>query len=282
MNSKGQLIITELILYIIIIVICISMILYIFNTINNNQVMTLDNRMTNQILEDTMDTLIMSEGTPSNWDNLSDKDIKTIGLRKNSLSYQISYNKLSKLKNNTDLIDDFFPKGLSYSLIVYPKNNPKNQEYIAGEYSLENRNNIYSREVPIIIDYGYDIYTIKSHKYMNYCPYNHNNSSSIWQCKPFSINRTSIYNGIFYIVSNNETNYILSNTYNQQVNNTVSNKKNINQEVETLLNSENDTIYIHINTNTTSYLVYDENNLEKYLDSIYDPEIYILKLSISN
>ena len=29
-----------------------------------------------------MDTLIMSEGTPSNWDNLSDKDIKTIGLRK--------------------------------------------------------------------------------------------------------------------------------------------------------------------------------------------------------
>ena len=98
MNSKGQLIITELILYIIIIVICISMILYIFNTINNNQVMTLDNRMTNQILEDTMDTLIMSEGTPSNWDNLSDKDIKTIGLRKNSLSYQISYNKLSKLK----------------------------------------------------------------------------------------------------------------------------------------------------------------------------------------
>ena len=83
MNSKGQLIITELILYIIIIVICISMILYIFNTINNNnQVMILDNRMTNQILEDTMDTLIMSEGTPSNWDNLSDKDIKTIGLRK--------------------------------------------------------------------------------------------------------------------------------------------------------------------------------------------------------
>ena len=66
MNSKGQLIITELILYIIIIVICISMILYIFNTINNNQVMILDNRMTNQILEDTMDTLIMSEGTPSN------------------------------------------------------------------------------------------------------------------------------------------------------------------------------------------------------------------------
>ena len=127
MNSKGQLIITELILYIIIIVICISMILYIFNTINNNQVMILDNRMTNQILEDTMYTLIMSEGTPSNWDNLSDKDIKTIGLRKNSLSYQISYNKLSKLKNNTDLIDDFFPKGLSYSLIVYPKNNPKNQ-----------------------------------------------------------------------------------------------------------------------------------------------------------
>ena len=136
MNSKGQLIITELILYIIIIVICISMILYIFNTINNNQVMILDNRMTNQILEDTIDTLIMSEGTPSNWDNLSDKDIKTIGLRKNSLSYQISYNKLSKLKNNTDLIDDFFPKGLSYSLIVYPKNNPKNQEYIAGEYYL--------------------------------------------------------------------------------------------------------------------------------------------------
>ena len=78
MNSKGQLIITELILYIIIIVICISMILYIFNTINNNQVMILDNRMTNQILEDTMDTLIMSERTPSNWDNLSDKDIKTI------------------------------------------------------------------------------------------------------------------------------------------------------------------------------------------------------------
>ena len=75
MNSKGQLIITELILYIIIIVICISMILYIFNTINNNQVMILDNRMTNQILEDTMDTLIMSEGTPSTWDNLSDKEL---------------------------------------------------------------------------------------------------------------------------------------------------------------------------------------------------------------
>ena len=282
MNSKGQLIITDLMLYIIILVFVVGMVIYTLNILNDNNVVTLSNNELNHILQDTVDTLVKTEGSPSNWDNVSTNNIKTVGLRKNSSTLSISYNKLIKLKNNDYLVDKFIPDGLDYSLNVYSEDNPQNQLHIAGEYSLSNKKNIYSKQVPIIIDYGYDIYAICNDNITNYCPYNHNNLSSNWICKPFLINKTSLNNGKYYILTNKNNEYILSNTYNHQITDEMSIKKEINSQLDSLLESDNDTIYIHINTQNTAYLVYDSNNLEEYLDSVYNPEVYILNLSISN
>lgn len=282
MNSKGQLIITDLMLYIIILVFVVGMVIYALNILNDNNVVTLSNHELNHILQDTLDILVKTEGSPSNWDNISTNNIKTVGLRKNSSTSSISYNKLIKLKNNDYLVDKFIPEGLDYSLNMYSKDNPQNQLHIAGEYSLSNKKNIYSKQVPIIIDYGYDIYAICNDNLTYYCPYNHNNLSNNWICKPFLINKTSLNNGKYYILTNKNNEYTLSNTYNHQITGEVSIKKEINSQLDSLLESDNDTIYIHINTQNTAYLVYDSNNLEEYLDSIYNPEVYILNLSISN
>ena len=94
MNSKGQLIITDLMLYIIILVFVVGMVIYTLNILNDNNVVTLSNNELNHILQDTVDTLVKTEGSPSNWDNVSTNNIKTVGLRKNSSTLSISYNKL--------------------------------------------------------------------------------------------------------------------------------------------------------------------------------------------
>lgn len=282
MNSEGQLIITDLMLYIVILIFVVGMVIYALNLIDDNDVVTLSNHEINQILQDTLDTLVKTEGFPATWDNISINDIKTVGLRKNSSVSGISYNKLIKLKNNDYLMDKFIPGGLDYSLNMYSKGNPENQLHIAGEYSLSNKKNIYSKQVPIIIDYSYDIYAICKDNLTDYCSYNHNNSSSNWICKPFPINKTSLNNGKYYILTNKNNKYTLSNTYNHQITDEMSVKKEINSQLTSLLESDNDTIYIHINTQNAAYLVHDSNNMEEYLDSVYNPEVYMLNLSISN
>ncbi|OED30774.1 hypothetical protein [Methanosphaera sp. WGK6] len=282
MNSKGQLIITDLIVYIIILTIIFSMLVYTINNINNNQVMTLNNYESNQLVETILDTLVKTEGTPANWDTITENNIKTIGLRENSTSSMISYDKLIKLKNNNYLLTNMFPEGTCYSLIMYPKNNPTNITYIAGNHTLDNNKSIYSKEADIILDFGYNIFRISDNDVNNKCPYNHENKNGSWSCKPLEINNAQLGNGIFYIVTRNNVRYILTNSYNQEVMDEVENTKNINNNLKTLLSNDNDTIYIHINTNkNNTYIIYDTKNRHNYLNYILDPEIYKLRLTIA-
>lgn len=280
MNSRGQLIITDLMLYIVLLIVILAMIVYALNYINTNQVATISNYEVNQMLESTLDTLVKTEGTPENWDE--SKNIKTIGLKKNSTTSSISYNKLIKLKNNNYLLDDFISEGIDYSLDLILEDNQEKSLHIAGEYSLSDKENIYSRQVPIILDYDYDIYTISSNNNTNYCPENHNNLRNTWSCKSISVNKSSLINGEFYIITNKNTKYEITNTYNEKITGNIENQTQINNQMDKLMKTDNDTLYIHINTQDTSYVVYDKNNQQNHLDSIYNPKVYLLKLSISN
>ncbi|WP_455645685.1 hypothetical protein [Methanosphaera sp.] len=282
MNSKGQLIITDLIFYIIILTIILAMIVYTMNNINNNQVSTLNNYESNQLVENTLDTLIKTEGSPTNWNTINENNIKTIGLKKDSTSSLISYDKLIKLKNNNYLLTNMFPESTTYSLIMYPKNNPENITYIAGEHTLDTNKNIYSKEADIMLDYGYDIIRINGADVNNKCPDNHDTENGSWSCKPLEINTAQIDNGIFYIITGDSTNYILANSYNQEIIGDVENTMDINNNLKSLIVQDNDTIYIHINTNkNNTYIIYDMNNRKDYLNYILNPEIYKLKLTIA-
>lgn len=280
MNSKGQLIITDLMLYIIIFIIIVGIIIYLIGVIENNQVTTLSNHEINQVMDDTLNTLIKTEGTPVNWDKTSEDNINTIGLKKNSTSTLLSYNKLDKLKNNNYLMNNYIPEGVSYLLTMHPKNDTKKVTYIAGEYSLSDKKNIYSKERPVIIDYDYDIYSFNTNSYNYNCPLDHNNQS--WKCIPLTINKTSLNNGTYYILADDDTGFILSNTYNKQVTSETEKPQNINRELEQLIKQDNDTIYIHLNTDKNdTYIIYDSNNNQEHLNSVLKPEIYILKLQIA-
>ncbi|MGN1321056.1 MAG: hypothetical protein ACI4VJ_00560 [Methanosphaera sp.] len=283
MNSKGQLIITDLMLYLILLTIILGIIIYTIDNINDNQVSSLNNHETDQILTDTLNTIIKTEGTPSNWENESLNNIKIIGLRKNSTSSMISYDKLMKLKSNNQLLSNLLPTGTNYELSIHPKNNPNHNTIIVTRGSVSSDRNVYSMEAPVIIDYGYNISSIYNHNYSNTCPLHHEKDNKEWSCKAFNINKSTLNKGTYYIIVDKDTDYILTNTYNETITGkTEDNITEINQKLEQLIRDDNDTIYIHIHSNKKQiYLAYDTNNRKNYLNSIKNPQIYILTLKIS-
>ena len=99
MNNKGQIIITDILLYLIILTIILGIIVYAVETVNDNQINRLNNKEINNVLEDSLSTLTKTSGTPDNWEKINTQNIKTIGLKSNNNKY-ISYDKLNKLKNN--------------------------------------------------------------------------------------------------------------------------------------------------------------------------------------
>lgn len=276
MNSKGQLIITDILFYLVMLVIILSLIVYATSILNDNQVSRINNRQLNNILEDTLSALTQTSGTPTNWEYHDTKDIKSIGLKSDN-SQLISYTKLVKLKNNPELLYNYFPQGVSYTLTLYPKDNPNNIQLIAGSNYLNNKKQVQSKSMTAIIDYEYDITSLSDN--MKSCPYNHDRQ---WQCTAFTITDSILSNGQYYIVTDSQTEYILSNTYSYNITGQTNNKVNINKQLKQLKINENQTIVLHIkNTTNNTCLVYDSNNREKFLESVTEPEIYVLTLKVA-
>lgn len=277
MNNKGQIIITELLLYIIVLTIILSLIIFTMVTLNDNQVTKINNKELNKLLEDNINLLIKTSGNPNNWEKIENNNIKTIGLKSNN-NHLISYEKLVKLKNNPQLLDNYFPSGVSYELTIYPKNNPSDKTLIAGN-SFSNKKQVLSKSEVILFDYGYKITSFNHDNNTLSCNYNHNSN---WICNAFTVSKNLLNKGEYYIITNSDTEYILSDTYSENITDTDKGIIKISDKLNQLMKNENETIYLHINNNNNeTYLVYDENNLEEYLKYVIKPEVYILQLKVA-
>ncbi len=277
MNNKGQIIITDILLYIIILMIILSMIIYATVILNDNQVTRINNKQLNNLLEDTVSLLTKTSGTPNNWEKLNKNNIVNIGLKSNK-NQLLSYDKLIKLKNNPNLLDKYFPSGVSYSLTLYPKSNPNNKELIAGTDNLNNKKQIQSKRTIVLFDYDFDIISFQKEDITDSCPIMHDRQ---WVCKVININELSLSKGKYYIISDSNVEYIISNTYSERISGQTQ-KLCINNQLEQLLKNDNQTIYLHIKSkNNNTYLVYDVNNREKFLDSVSIPESYILDMKVA-
>lgn len=277
MNNKGQIIITDILLYLIILLVIFSIVIYATVTLNDNQVTRINNKQLNNLLEDSISALTKTSGTPNNWEELNVNKVDTVGLKspKNQL---LSYDKLIKLKNNPYLLDKYFPTGIDYSLTMYSKSNPNNEVLIAGKSNFNNKKQIQSKSTVVLFDYAFDITSFKKENMTVYCPYNH---SEQWICKTINVNDESLSSGKYYIISDSDVKYIISNTYSENI--TGQTKKTcINNQLEQLMRNQNQTIFLHILTNNNNtYLVYDTDNKEEFLDEVIKPKVYVLNMKIA-
>lgn len=277
MNNKGQIIITDMLLYLIILMVIFSLVIYATVTLNDNQVTRINNKQLNQLLEDSLSTLTKTSGTPKNWEELNINNVDNIGL-KSTEGQLLSYDKLIKLKNNPKLLDKYFPNYLDYSLTLYPKNNVNEKELIAGKNNFNNKKQVQSRNTRVLFDYGFSTVSFNKENSREACPYRHDNQ---WICKAININESLLSSGKYYIISESNIEYILSNTYSENITGQT-NKLYINSQLEQLIKNTNQTIYLHIKAdNNNTYLVYDTKDRENFLNEVINPKAYVLNMKIA-
>ena len=277
MNDKGQIIITDILLYLIILLVIFSMLIYATVTLNDNQVTRINNKHLNQLLDDSLYSLTKTSGTPNTWEESNSNNVDTIGL-KSTKNQLLSYDKLIKLKNNPYLLDRFFPAGLDYSLTLYPQDNIYEKELIAGKNIFNNKKQVQSKSVLVLFDYDFNTLSFNKETSRESCPYKHDNQ---WICKPINIDELLLTSGKYYIISESNVEYIFSNTYSENITGQT-NKLCINNQLEQLRKNSNQTIFLHIKTDdNNTYLVYDKNNRENFLEEVIKPKVYILNIKIA-
>lgn len=275
MNNKGQMIITDMILYIIISIIILSAIIYAIETLNDGQVTSINNRQLKSVLEDNISLLTKTTGKPENWEKLNDNDVETIGLR-STRSGTLSYDKIIRLKNSPRLLEKCFFPEVDYSLTLYQKNNPDRRKTIGQKGDFNNKKQILSKSVPVILDYGYKITSITESN--ESCPYEHDKG---WMCKTLSIDENTLGHGKYYLISDSNIEYILSNTLLENVTGQTR-KACINSQMKRLTGNDNRTLCLHTKGGTNyTFLVYDTNDREEFLESVIRPEVHVLELKIA-
>ena len=275
MNDKGQIIITEILFYLLILLIILSIIIYATETINNDQVTKLNNRQLNTLLDDNLQVLTKTSGKPQNWEKLNINEIETTGL-KDGESNHLSYDKITRLKENPQLLERQFPEDMDYSLILYPKNNPNSIQTIAKRGTFHNKKQSYTKSTMVLINYN--MKCISFYNNNETCPYEHD---AKWSCITININENILSNTKYYLISDSNIEYIISNTYSDNI--TGQTKRTcINNQLNQLIRNNNQTIHIHAKGYTkNTYLVYDTNGREIFIESVIKPEIYVLKLKIA-
>ena len=266
MNSKGQIIITDLIFYLIIITAILSILIYSFAVINDSQVENIEIANMNQVLEDVTGTL-MTPGIPYNWHETG--NVEQVGLSVNNSSDRISYQKVMRLNENPELLGDYFPAGIMYSIYLEPLNKSEENITIADTGLGKN---VYQKTRNVVMDYGYESLLIKN---VDCCPLNHTDN---YTCGFINVNRTGLNEGKYYLVSENGTTYLLSNTYNEII---TGDDTELNSNMNILLHGDGDTIHIHIPDKKNTYIVYDKFNQKDKLYSVLEPDIYTLHIEAS-
>ena len=281
MNSEGQLIISDLLLYLVLLTFVFILIIYLYGVIDDDSTDVVGDSYYNNKLNSLMSMLVLSSGSPSNWEYLSDEKIDSIGLCKSNESYVISYDKLIRLRDDDYLLDKFFCD-VDY-VRLYPRDNPDNSINIHGKYTSGTNKNILTKSVVVIMDYGFDILPIVNDTIDYNCPLNHFNDSHSWTCKSILVDSSRLSNGKYYLVTNRSCRYVLSNTYGDSYSYHSSGYADITDKIKTLCNdNDNETITIHIdNSNTTNYLVYDDKDRYNHIASVIYPEVYIIQIGLS-
>lgn len=271
--------ISDLLLYLVVIIIILGMIVYFSAIINDNQVSNVNNKELNNYLDTLTSLLVETSGKPDNWEKLNTMSgVCSVGL-KSTTSSLISYDKLVKLKENSFLLDNVLPSGVYYSVSITQEG--QQPIFIAGSSTLSDKKNIQTRQVPIIIDYGFQIMGKDNNNHEYTCPYNHDNNT--WKCRIINLNQSSLNEGKYYILTKKPTQITISNTYQENITKTCNNKLNINPQLQQLQQNTNQTIYIHFKSKDNDiYIVYDKNNREKFLDTIIQPETNTLEIKTAN
>lgn len=272
MKTHGQLIITDLLLYIIIITLIVGIIIGFTHSINEKQSNTLNHHEIDTIAQNTINTLTMNTGTPTNWQDENTYNI-IIGLKHDENHSKLSYTKIEKLKKNPQLIQQLIPDNLNYELTL--ENNTHKQTLSKNTPDL-NKTNIYVKSKPVKIDYDINITSINSNKNNTTCPLKHDTN---YNCIPYTLNHEKLENGKYYLVSDIQLDCIITNTYNNEIKIKTNNNNPINDEIAKLIRNENQTIYIHIQNNNNTYLIYDTHNIKPTYNMINN-ENYVLKLKI--
>lgn len=281
MNSKGQIAILDLLLYLLVLTLVLAVALYMYNMIEDTSSGMVHDKQNNEKLNNLADFLCKSPGSPSNWDILPADDIQRVGLCVSNDSYLISYDKLLRLKRDYNLIHTLIPSVYKCNIYIYPTDNPSQITNIVHTYTSQDNNSILTRRIPIIIDYGYDITSIESSNNNNTCPYNHFHQGNLWKCKSFNITTHDLTTGHYHIISKN-SNYMLSNTYGENITGHINSHYEITSQLDSLIHQQEDIIYIHINSNHyDNYLVYDKNNRIEYLNNVAQPEKYTMVIEVS-
>ena len=98
-DTKAQLIIADLVVYIIVFMIIIAIITTLTIAFDRKESEIINNQEYDMIAQNTINALIKSTGTPTNWDKTPTSNIKMIGLRSNETTNMISYIQLITSRN---------------------------------------------------------------------------------------------------------------------------------------------------------------------------------------
>lgn len=279
LNNKGQLFSLDLLLYLVALSVVLMLSLYIYTYFDSSSADLMHDALSDQRLDTLEEALFKTPGSPANWDETNRVD--TIGLCVSNGSYMISYDKLVRLKANPDLIYTVFPREFKCNIILESTSNPIDRINIINTYSYSLNDNVIVRRVPIIIDYGYNISPINSNEDEYNCPYNHLNDSVDWRCKSFDISSDTIVDTNYYLVTS-DADVILSNTYGENQTFHINDKMDITDKLKQLIHDDEDTIYIHIHSNSVdNYLVGDKNNRAQHINSVSVPEKYTAIIEVS-
>lgn len=276
MKSNGQLIISDLLLYVIVLLFIFIFVVYIYGVIDDESTDMTGDSYYNSKLNEVINTLTKTEGSPSNWNELSINKITTVGLCKSNHLHQVSYDKLVRLRDDSVLSSKYF-SDVDY-IYMYPKDNPSNVINIKGKYIRGDGKNVYTKSTLVNIDYDFDILSINNNSVDYTCPVNHSND---WSCRSFMINQSTLDEGRYYLVTNHSSKILLSNTYGDSIELNIKGYDDLTDSLKSLYKDNSESITIHVDDNSIdNYLVYDRNNRKQYLDSVIHPDIYILRVGI--
>lgn len=275
-DTKAQLIIADLVVYIIVFMIIIAIITTLTIAFDRKESEIINNQEYDMIAQNTINALIKSTGTPTNWDKTPTSNIKMIGLRSNETTNMISYMKLVKLKQNPQLMNKLLDYNIAYELTLKDVQNPQNTEIIIKSHHNQNNKNIYTKDAIVKLDYGYNITQIKTQTNI-ICPMNHTQN---YECMPITVENSTLRDGSYYLLSNCSNNYyIIENSHNENTTGHMVNDT-INQKIASLMNNVNETLYFHVNSGGGDvYLIYDVNNIKPNYENI-TTKTHILTLKI--
>lgn len=275
-DTKAQLIMADLVVYIIVFMIIIAIITTLTIALDRKESEIINNQEYDMIAQNTINALIKSTGTPTNWDKTPTSNIKMIGLRSNETTNMISYMKLVKLKQNPQLMNKLLDYNIAYELTLKDVQNPQNTEIIIKSHHNQNNKNIYTKDAIVKLDYGYNITQIKTQTNI-ICPMNHTQN---YECMPITVENSTLRDGSYYLLSNCSNNYyIIENSHNENTTGHMVNDT-INQKIASLMNNVNETLYFHVNSGGGDvYLIYDVNNIKPNYENI-TTKTHILTLKI--